>query len=80
MPAPFLPTSTIFSPRFTTALKSDTTCRSPNALERPSNSSGVRPDGRFVVIEMVDERAGRLGSYVFVENWATELLELAPVE
>ena len=51
-----------------------------NFFRSGPRSFDLGPDGRFVVIEMVDERAGRLGSYVFVENWATELLELAPVE
>ena len=50
LPAPLRPTSTIFSPRLTMALKSgdDRACRR-SALVTPSNSSAMRPDGRFIV-------------------------------
>ena len=49
LPTPLRPTSTIRSPRLTTALKFEITCRVPKALESPSNSSGTLPDGRFVL-------------------------------
>ena len=47
MPTPLRPTSTIFSPRLTMALKSSITCRSPNAFDSPLDSSATLPDGRF---------------------------------
>ena len=49
LPAPLRPTSTIFSPRLTIALKPEKTCSAPCAFESSSTASGTLPDGRFVV-------------------------------
>ena len=48
LPRPLRPTRTIFSPRFTIALKFVTTFRSPKALLMPVALSATRPDGRFI--------------------------------
>ena len=47
LPTPLRPTSTIFSPRLTMALKSSITVRSPNAFDSPLASNATLPDGRF---------------------------------
>ena len=50
LPTPLRPTSTIFSPRLTIALKSSTTCRSPKRLgDALALDAPCVPDGRFIV-------------------------------
>ena len=48
LPTPLRPASTIFSPRHTIALKPSTAAAPPCVFVTPSNSSTVRPDGRFI--------------------------------
>ena len=49
MPTPLRPTSTIFSPRLTTAPKPENTGASPCAFATPLHSSATLPEGRFIV-------------------------------